>query len=178
MENNSPYVYEKPLRAKSSKRNKGFAALGLVALGSAIGTGAFANGLIAGVDPEAQKATNSVSANALQVVSGEPVAQQVSSEALSQAAEQNSIVSVPFEQTEPKKSAAAISIPAVQFQDYGNTSSATPYVGSGSNKSGAYQDGDDRYESDEEHDEDDDQDDDDQDDDDQDEDHDDDEYED
>lgn len=152
MENNSPYVYEKPLRAKSSKRKKGFAALGLVVLGSAIGTGAFANGLVAGADTEVQKAANSLSANAAQVVSDEPTAQQISSAVVTQAAEQNPIVSVPFEQTEPKKSAAAISLPAVQFQDYGNISSATPSAGSGSNNSGAYQDSDDRYESEDERD--------------------------
>ncbi|MFM2030991.1 MAG: hypothetical protein RI927_611 [Actinomycetota bacterium] len=44
MENNdSPYVYEKPLRAKGARFTKAVTAVGLVAFGTVIGGGAFAN---------------------------------------------------------------------------------------------------------------------------------------
>lgn len=53
MENNdSLYVYEKPLRAKGARFTKAVTAIGLVACGTVIGGGAFANSVEAEAEPQ------------------------------------------------------------------------------------------------------------------------------
>lgn len=141
MENNSsPYVYEKPLRAKRSIRNRSFAAVGLVAVGTAIGGGAFANSLFS--DAGSESATSLNSSDQTNLASGTTAV--------------DPIFVVPFEQAKPSKGSAAIELPALSNESYGNTSSATPYAGGGQTGSniGVYQsrdrdddDDDDRYES-------------------------------
>lgn len=113
MENNSPYIYEKPLRATNKKRGRSIAALGLVALGALVGSGAFAQVLEA--DAAQPEAIELVDTN------------QVNSATVSEIS--SPIVAVPFEQAKPKKNSAAVELPALSSRAFGNTSSATPSAG-------------------------------------------------
>lgn len=129
--NNSPYVYEKPLRTSNKKRGRGIAALGLVALGAVVGSGAFAQVLEADAATENQSsadsvvvtATDSAQPDAIEVVDANQVTNATVSDISSP------IVAVPFEQTKPKKNSAAIELPALSSNAFGNTSSATPSAG-------------------------------------------------
>jgi hypothetical protein len=110
MENNSPYEYEKPLNSFASKRVKGFAALGLIAVTSALGGGAIASGL------SAQSGNQS-----------SPVAASASSQ----------IIDIPIDSVIPKKSSGTILLPDLKLPSWGNTSSATPSAGSPSSATGS-----------------------------------------
>lgn len=139
MENNdSPYVYEKPLRAKrvkGSKRLPAIAALGLVGLGGIFGGGAFANSLV----DSAKSVSASDALTAPDVVSDASTASvAVNADSAAQ------IVSLPLQAAKPKPNSAAVSLPKSVGQTYGNTSSATPSAGSGSAAYGA--NGEDGYE--------------------------------
>ena len=139
MENNdSPYVYEKPLRAKrvkGSKRLPAIAALGLVGLGGIFGGGAFANGLV-----DSAKSVNASGATATPdvVVDASNPSVAISADSAAQ------IVSLPLQEAKPKPNSAAVSLPKSVGQTYGNTSSATPSAGSGSASYGT--NGEDGYE--------------------------------
>ena len=127
MENNdSPYVYEKPLRArrvKGSKRLPAIAALGLVGLGGIFGGGAFANGLV-----DSTKSVNASGENTTPdvVVDASNPSVAISADSAAQ------IVSLPLQEAKPKPNSAAVSLPKSVGQTFGNTSSATPSAGSGS----------------------------------------------
>jgi len=130
MENNdSPYIYEKPLRSKRSSQGKGIFALGLVALGTLVGGGAFANSVVAGGVNQDQ--TNSD----LVVLAGDDATNDSNAKASRNLVAQSSevsndaIVSVPLQQAEPKQTTAALELPGLANQSYGNTSSATPSAG-------------------------------------------------
>lgn len=129
--NNSPYVYEKPLRATNKKRGRSIAALGLVALGAVVGSGAFAQVLEADAATENQSAADSLvvsASNSAQPEAIEPVdTNRVNSATVSEIS--SPIVAVPFEQAKPKKNSAAIELPALSSKTFGNTSSATPSAG-------------------------------------------------
>lgn len=170
MENNdSPYIYEKPLRNSDKKRGRGIAALGLVALGAVVGSGAFAQVLEADASTSTQLADGSATVSTAEPTEPDSIllvdGNQVTSATTTSA--QNPIVAVPFEQAEPKKDSAAIELPTISNSSYGNTSSATPSAGgtqTGSNL-GTYQSRDhedsddsseDRHESQDDHDDDDD----------------------
>ena len=153
--NNSPYIYEKPLRSANKKRGRGLAALGLVALGAVVGSGAFAQVL----EPDAST-QNQPTADAPVVTASDSAqpdvtevidANQVNNATVSDIS--TPIVAVPFEQTKPKKNSAAIELPALSSNAFGNTSSATPSAGgaqTGSNlgtyKARESEDGDNSYE--------------------------------
>jgi hypothetical protein len=156
MENNdSPYVYEKPLRANGARFTKAVTAVGLVAFGTVIGGGAFANSIVAEAETQPQKpVVAAVNDAAQEVASGAPTVLGAS-----QADVNSAIVAVPLEQSAPNKNSAAIELPVLANQSYGNTSSATPSAGgsqSGANSSGysAYEDDEDDEDSDD-HDDDD-----------------------
>lgn len=141
MENNdSPYIYEKPLRVKGARITKGIAALGLVAVGTVIGGTAFANSPLSNAsassanaaepqvagsaEPTEQRAQNSITRNAIET---SPVSAQSAA-----------LVSLPLEQAVPKKNSATVQLPTISAGSFGNTSSATPSVGgsqTGSNTS-------------------------------------------
>lgn len=153
--NNSPYVYEKPLRVSHKKRGRGIAALGLVALGAVVGSGAFAQVLEADAATENQSSADSVVVTAADSAQPDAIevvdANQVNSATVSDIS--TPIVAVPFEQTKPKKNSAAIELPALSSNAFGNTSSATPSAGgaqTGSNlgayKTRDHEDSDDSYE--------------------------------
>lgn len=118
MENNdSPYIYEKPLRSELKQRSKrlaGFSALGLVGMVGIFGGSAIANTV---VTPAAANAANDT--DAVAVVKTSPV------------------ISVPLQEAKPKPNSVKVELPALPNQSFGNTSSATPSVGSGSYASGS-----------------------------------------
>ena len=134
MENNdSPYVYEKPLRAKGARFSKAVTAVGLVAFGTVIGGGAFANSVQAETEAQTPEPILESSNNA----SPDYAATALVESAMGSDSGLNAaIIAVPLEQQVPKKNSAAIELPEISNQNYGNTSSATPSAGgsqSGSN---------------------------------------------
>ena len=140
MENNdSPYVYEKPLRAKGAKFTKAVTAVGLVAFGTVIGGGAFANS----VESEADSQTpQPIIASGNDSNPNDAITSQVESASNSDSGLNAAIIAVPLEQQTPTKNSAAIELPGLTNKSYGNTSSATPSAGgsqSGSNIT-SYQD--------------------------------------
>lgn len=143
MENNSPYIYEKPLRGKRSIRNRSIAAVGLVAIGSVIGGGAFASSIINEAVAETADQVSGSDSALIVANSDAPVSNLVSdlpqsggTAALSTAigvdiAEVDPIFSIPVEQAQPKKNTPALELPAISAGSFGNTSSATPVAGGG-----------------------------------------------
>jgi hypothetical protein len=159
MENNdSPYVYEKPLRAKGAKFTKAVTAVGLVAFGTVIGGGAFANSVESEADPQTPQP---IIASGNDSNPDDAISSQVESASNSDSGLNAAIIAVPLEQQTPTKNSAAIELPGLTNKSYGNTSSATPSAGgsqSGSNLTSyqAYEDddedGDDRDRDDHDHD--------------------------
>jgi len=140
MENNdSPYVYEKPLRAKGAKFTKAVTAVGLVAFGTVIGGGAFANSVESEADPQTPQR---IIASGNDSNPDDAISSQVESASNSDSGLNAAIIAVPLEQQTPTKNSAAIELPGLTNKSYGNTSSATPSAGgsqSGSNIT-SYQD--------------------------------------
>jgi hypothetical protein len=100
MENNdSPYIYEKPLRSKRARRASSLAAIALVGL-----VGTFGASSIAG----------SIAAS-----SAAPLTGQAS----------GSVVAVPLQEVKPKLNSVKVNLPVQTAKTYGNTSSATPSAG-------------------------------------------------
>ena len=159
MENNdSPYVYEKPLRAKGAKFTKAVTAVGLVAFGTVIGGGAFANSVESEADPQTPQP---IIASGNDSNPDDAISSQIESASNSDSGLNAAIIAVPLEQQTPTKNSAAIELPGLTNKSYGNTSSATPSAGgsqSGSNIT-SYQDfedeDEDEYEDGERHDRDD-----------------------
>jgi hypothetical protein len=134
MENNdSPYVYEKPLRVKGSRVTKSIAALGLVAVGTVIGGNAFANSQIShSVSPQTQDdQASSADSPVIVNASGSIFASTDEASASSLYEQSAPIVTVPLEQAVPKKNSASTELPQIITDSYGNTSSATPSAGGG-----------------------------------------------
>ena len=152
MENNdSPYIYEKPLRSERlgqgavrSKRLAKLSALGLVGMVGIFGGSAIASNVVTSSRAAADASVNSTDSVAAQD-SANPVADQsVLAEAavdLPAVASANSanapLISVPFQEAKPKSNSVKVQLPALPNQSFGNTSSATPssgaYASSGSN---------------------------------------------
>lgn len=159
MENNdSPYVYEKPLRAKGAKFTKAVTAVGLVAFSTVIGGGAFANSVESEADPQTPQP---IIASGNDSNPDDAISSQIESASNSDSGLNAAIIAVPLEQQTPTKNSAAIELPGLTNKSYGNTSSATPSAGgsqSGSNIT-SYQDfedeDEDEYEDGERHDRDD-----------------------
>jgi len=164
-ENNSPYIYEKPLRPRGSKSIRAIAAVGLFAVGTTIGGSAF--GAALGINQEAQTVSADV-ANA-NLVLVDPAETNVDTDSFGNVTaaavdpiSTETIVQVPLQQAQPKPSERALSLPVLPEKNFSNLSSATPSAGSGSQGSGSfsygqrearighddYNDDDDRYESD------------------------------
>lgn len=143
MENNdSPYIYEKPLRSELKQRSKrlaGFSALGLVGMVGIFGGSAIANTMVS-----ANPATTANEADAVEIV--DPVIANtaavvdpvVASAAIAgEADDELPVISVPLQEAKPKPNSVKVELPALPNQSFGNTSSATPSVGSGSYASGS-----------------------------------------
>lgn len=151
MENNdSPYIYEKPLRserlgqgANSTKRLAKLSALGLVGMVGIFGGSAIASNVVTSSRAAADanvNANESVAApDSSTSVTGDPILTQASVDpAASSAGTSNApVVSVPFQEARPKSNSVKVDLPALPNQRFGNTSSATPTAGasasSGSN---------------------------------------------
>jgi hypothetical protein len=142
MENNdSPYIYEKPIRSglkQRSKRLAGLSTLGLVGMFGIFGGSAIANSLVA-----ANPATASNEADAVEMVdplidntdsSVDPLVSAATAEPTSDPAP---LVSIPLQEAKPKPNSVKVELPALPNQSYGNTSSATPSVGSGNYSAGS-----------------------------------------
>ena len=143
MENHdSPYIYEKPLRSELKQRTKrlaGLSALGLVGMVGICGGSAIANTVVASA-----AATSAKDADAVELVDPQsqntdaPVDPLVTSAAVDAEADESSpVISVPFQQAKPKPNSVKVELPALSNQSFGNTSSATPSVGSGSYATGS-----------------------------------------
>lgn len=117
MENNdSPYIYEKPLRAglkQRSKRLAGLSALGLVGMVGIFGGSAFANTLAA-----ANPATATSEADPVEIVdplientdiSGDPL---VSTATVEPTSEPAPLVSIPLQEAKPKPNSVKVELPA------------------------------------------------------------------
>lgn len=130
-ENNSPYIYEKPLSPRRSKRVLSIASVGLFAVGTAIGSSAFGSTLGLG-DQNTTDTTSATDASDIVVVDPavDPAADaSAASIAVDPAAP---IVSVPLRHAKPQSAEQTLSLPALPVKDYSNVSSATPSAGGGS----------------------------------------------
>lgn len=149
--NDSPYVYEKPLRAKGAKFTKAITAFGLVVFGTVIGCGAFANSVETEAEPHT---TQPVIATGKDSDPDETMATQVESAGDSHAGLGSAIIALLLVQQTTKKNSSAIVLPDPANQSYGNTSSATPYAGgshTGSNLASYQEHEEDDEDSDEDH---------------------------
>jgi len=124
MENNdSPYIYEKPLRSARTKRSQrlaGLSALGLVGMVGVFGGTALANTLVA-ADTASEPATANL------------VAAQAS---VSESPSVDSVIALPIQSAKPKPNSIKVELPALPSQSFSNTSSATPSAGSYSGNPG------------------------------------------
>ena len=137
MENNdSPYIYEKPLRSENKKRTKrlaGLSTLGLIGLVGIFGGSAIAKTLVS-----ASAETPVKESDALEVVEANPQNldapgdQLISAASVEPISDPAALVSIPLQQVKPKPNSQKIDLPGIPDQSFGNTSSATPSVGSGS----------------------------------------------
>ena len=143
MENNdSPYIYEKPLRSELKQRTKrlaGLSALGLVGMVGIFGGSAIANTVVSSA-----AATTANEADAVEIVDpqiqntdtpGDPLASLATADP--EASDSSSVIAVPLQEAKPKPNSVKVELPALPNQSYGNTSSATPSVGSGSYAAGS-----------------------------------------
>ena len=142
MENNdSPYIYEKPIRSglkQRSKRLAGLSTLGLVGMFGIFGGSAIANSLVT-----SNTSTTANGADAVEIVdplidstdsSVDPLVSAATAEPTSDPAQ---LVSIPLQEAKPKPNSVKVELPALPNQSYGNTSSATPSVGSGNYSAGS-----------------------------------------
>jgi hypothetical protein len=133
MENNdSPYIYEKPIRSglkQRSKRLAGLSTLGLVGMFGVFGGSAIANSLVtSNASPTASEA------DAVEIV--DPLIDNTDS-SVEPISDPEPLVSIPLQEAKPKPNSVKVELPALPNQSYGNTSSATPSVGSGNYSAGS-----------------------------------------
>lgn len=132
MENNdSPYIYEKPLRVKGTKVTKSIVALGLVALGTVIGGTAFANSPASLASSAQDNELTPALSETVSATSAQIAGDQILASGASVDTQGAPIVAVPFEKAAPQKNSAAIELPKISADAFGNTSSATPSAGGG-----------------------------------------------
>jgi hypothetical protein len=137
MENNdSPYIYEKPLRSERGRRGTklvSFSALGVLGMFGIVGGSALASNLVTQPNTDVLSSGDSVqvlkSSAAEYQKSGNPLTRSASANESPVAA--SSIISMPFQETKPNPNSVKIELPALPKQVYGNTSSATPTAGAG-----------------------------------------------
>lgn len=127
-ENNSPYIYEKPLSPRRSKRVLSIASLGLFAVGTAIGGSAFGATLGLGDQNTTETATATDASDI--VVDDQTVDPAADASAASIDVDSaDPIVSVPLRHAKPQSAEQTLSLPALPVQNYSNLSSATPSAG-------------------------------------------------
>lgn len=134
--NNSPYVYEKPINRNLVRRFSGLAGLGLVGVVGLFGGSAIASTVIdatpanSSSDPVVLKAetTTEITSTSPEVLV-DPATSPVASATL-ETDDRDPIVSVPLQEARPKPNSVSIQLPAQSATDWGNTSSATPSAGS------------------------------------------------
>jgi len=156
MENNeSPYIYEKPLSPKRPKRTFAIAAASLAGIGSVVGGTAFASAVV-GIATASQDITpiSSASGQDPQILTAEPT--QLG-ELPTETPRPVANTSIPIASSKPNSSVPQVQLPAIAPTAWGNLSSATPSAGSwnGTNGAGEYEDGkdyDDEHEDREDHD--------------------------
>ncbi len=144
MENNdSPYIYEKPLRSelraqgvKRGKRLAKLSALGLVGMVGIFGGSAIASNVASATRASAdadRSVNNALGTSDTEILDGDSVLTEAALDS-AQSADSNSanapVISVPFQEVKPKSNSVKIELPALPNQSFGNTSSATPSVGS------------------------------------------------
>lgn len=178
MENNdSPYLYEKPIRNR--KQSRGTRVAGLTALGLVGAVGLFGGTAIASTIVANNLTADDLTAGNLSTLNGGQIlgaaspqeysagAQSVSfdsSDLAAQAANQ-AVITFPVTATEPKPDSIKVQLPDPSSLSFGNTSSATPSAGSygsssnswdASGKASAHQEREDHYgeSEDEDHDDD------------------------
>lgn len=150
MENNdSPYVYEKPLSSARPKRALAIAAVSLTGIGSIIGGTAFASAVVSSVSArENVMPISSASGTSFATIDEETGKAKRDGNQISAAA---IATSIPLLTVEPTKSSPQVQLPAISTTDWGNLSSATPSSGSGNASGGQAS-----YSEDQDHDDDDD----------------------
>ncbi len=149
MENNdSPYIYEKPLRSSRTKRSQrlaGLSALGLVGMVGVFGGTALANSFVAEKPNETSLPLAGSSFNS----PAEAVVNVAAVENDTNSVTNPSLISVPVQLAKPANNSVKVNLPSVPSQSFGNTSSATPTSGSysgGSSSPASYEDSDDHEE--------------------------------
>lgn len=117
MENNdSPYLYEKPIRTR--KQSRGTRVAGLTALGLVGTVGLFGGTAIASTIAVNNQTTD------------EPTGSNFSAASASTQADNQSVIAFPVTATEPKPNSIKVQLPELSSLSFGNTSSATPSSGS------------------------------------------------
>jgi hypothetical protein len=152
MENNdSPYIYEKPLRSSRTTRSQrlaGLSALGLVGMLGVFGGSALANSLVAEKPNETSLPLAGSSFNS-PAEATEAVVNVAAVENDTNSVTNPSLISVPVQLAKPANNSVKANLPSVPSQSFGNTSSATPMSGSysgGSSSAASYEDSDDHEE--------------------------------
>ncbi len=151
MENNdSPYLYEKPIRTR--KQSRGTRVAGLTALGLVGAVGLFGGTALASTIVANNLTADDLTAGNLSTLNGGQIlgaaspqeysagAQSVSfdsSDLAAQAANQ-AVIAFPVTATEPKPNSIKVQLPDPSSLSFGNTSSATPTSGSYSSSSNTW----------------------------------------
>lgn len=148
MENNdSPYLYEKPIRNR--KQSRGTRVAGLTALGLVGAVGLFGGTAIASTF-----ASNNLTIN-------EPAVRNLSAGIASTQGDNQSVIAFPITETGPKTNSIKVQLPEPSRSSFANTSSATPYSDSypggssglsSSGKVSSHSEGEDEHEEQEDHD--------------------------
>ena len=136
MENNeSPYIYEKPLSPKRPKRTFAIAAASLAGIGSVVGGTAFASAVV-GIATASQDITpiSSASGQDPQILTAEPT--QLG-ELPTETPRPVANTSIPIASSKPNSSVPQVQLPAIAPTDWANLSSATPSAGAANGTNGS-----------------------------------------
>lgn len=139
--NDSPYVYEKPINRDRSRRFSGIAALGLVGVVGIFGGSAIASNVFTPTttnsDPVVLDAETTAPDSAAALVDPMIGSSEISlidpavtSSVIETDDDMDQIIAVPLQSAKPKPNSTSIELPALTATDWGNTSSATPTSGS------------------------------------------------
>lgn len=125
MENNdSPYLYEKPIRTR--KQSRGTRVAGLTALGLVGAVGLFGGTALAStIAPNNMTADKETESN-------------FSAASLTAQAANQAVIAFPVTATEPKPNSIKVQLPELSSLSFGNTSSATPSSGSHASSSNTW----------------------------------------
>ena len=130
MENiDSPYIYEKPLALKKSKRVIGLTAIGLAGLGSILGGTAIASSFQANSTSQSLSAQNSLIQDP--AASSHGISGSLSAPLnVGTAALESQNLALPIQAVKPIPN--QVLLPSISQTNWGNISSATPSAGSSS----------------------------------------------